>query len=87
MSASISGESSVDDGNAGADDMEQPKDIPTPKRQPDPGMREFSFPLIDGVATLRIPHPMGQENYELLKAVLEAAKSALIGSKKSDQNG
>lgn len=66
--------------------MEQPKDTPTQKRQPDPGTREFSFPLIDGVATLRIPYPMGQENYELLKAVLEAAKTALIGSKKPDQH-
>lgn len=46
-----------------------------------PGTREFSFPLMDGVATLRVPHPMGEANYNLLKAILDATKVALIGPK------
>lgn len=82
-SSTISGGSADECDGAGADEMtDQTKANTTAKQPPDPGMREFSFPLIDGVATLRIPHPMGQENYELLKAVLEAAKTALIGPKK-----
>ncbi|MGD9688428.1 MAG: hypothetical protein AB7K52_04325 [Phycisphaerales bacterium] len=49
-----------------------------------PGVREFTFPLMDGSAVLRVPHPMGEENYNLLKAILDATKVALIGPKKSD---
>lgn len=49
------------------------------KQKREPSTREFSFPLIDGVAVLRVPHPMGQANYDLLTAVLDAAKAALVG--------
>lgn len=56
-----------------------------PERTP-PGVREFSFPLIDGVATLRIPHPMGDANYNLLVAVLNATKAALTGAAAPDKS-
>jgi hypothetical protein len=70
-------------GESGAEQM-QPQTKEQSKQPAPPGTREFTFPLMDGAAVLRVPHPMGQENYDLLKAVLEAAKSALIGQKKTD---
>ena len=65
-------------------DMEEEKDPKRNQKNP-PGVREFTFPLIDGAATLRIPHPMGQANFDMLKAMLDAAKAALIGPPKSDE--
>ncbi|MFO0836453.1 MAG: hypothetical protein U0638_15915 [Phycisphaerales bacterium] len=84
-SASISSDSAEKFDGAGADAMMEPTKVNTPTtRPPEPGTREFSFPLLDGVATLRVPHPMGQENYDLLTAVLAAMKSALVGQKKTE---
>jgi hypothetical protein len=84
-SASISSDSAAKCDGAGADAMTEPNKVNTPTmRPPDPGTREFSFPLLDGVATLRVPHPMGPENYDLLTAVLAAMKSALVGQKKTE---
>jgi len=41
-------------------------------------MKNFTFPLIGGdVATLQVPHPMSEENYGVLMAVLSAIKVSL----------
>lgn len=41
-------------------------------------MKNFTFPLIGGdVATLQVPHPMSEENYNVLMAVLGAIKISL----------
>ncbi|HVP38133.1 MAG TPA: hypothetical protein VMS93_03010 [Candidatus Saccharimonadales bacterium] len=41
--------------------------------------REFVLPLIGGSAVLRVPHPMGRANFDLLKRVLDAIEAALVG--------
>jgi hypothetical protein len=85
-SATISGTAGGDDGEPELEGHDQMQDQQNNLKPPlIPGTREFLFPLIDSVASLRVPHPMGEANYNLLTAVLEAAKTALIGPPKKDE--
>ena len=65
------------DGETGVPPVDEPNT--KPKQPLPPGVREFSFPLMNGAAVLKVPHPMGQENFDLLDAMLKAAKAALVG--------
>ncbi len=51
-------------------------------------MKNFTFPLIGGdVATLQVPHPMSDENYNVLMAVLGAIKISLTGKPAPNDSG
>lgn len=67
---------SRDDDDAEGSDLSEHDDNSIKKKLA-AGVREFSFPLIGGVAVLRVPHPMGLANFTMLQAVLVAAKDAL----------
>ena len=42
-------------------------------------VRDFTFPLIGGgMAVLRAPLPMSDENYTLIKTMLETMKKAIV---------
>jgi len=49
-------------------------------------MKNFTFPLIGGdVATLQVPHPMSDENFNALKAIIDAFKTSLTSGHVTDQ--
>ncbi len=62
-----------------ADHIDDRQENQKQNRRAETSVREFLFPLIGGVAVLRVPHPMGPENYNLLKAIIDATRAALIG--------
>ena len=49
-----------------------------PLRLTQEGTKDFTFPLPDGVALLRVPFPMSGESFELLRRTLEVWKDALV---------
>lgn len=47
-------------------------------------IKSFQLPLIGAVATLSIPHPMSEKNFNILKKMLDAMKDALVADSTSD---
>ena len=43
-------------------------------------LREFSFPLSAGVAALRVPYPMGEDDFDFLMETLRLWKKKLVAS-------
>lgn len=55
--------------------------LPPPNNPPKPEgkMKNFTFPLMDGdVATLQVPHPMTESNFNVLMGIINAYKPAMI---------
>lgn len=46
-------------------------------------MKNFTFPLMEGdTATLTVPHPMSEENFTMLMAIIQASKPGFVSPKK-----
>lgn len=53
---------------------------------PAPGTRDFTFPLPDGVAILRVPFPMSEEGFDLLAQTLALWKPTLVKKNEKEKD-
>lgn len=66
-------------GNSNAGAGEHKEDFTPTLEKPKGKLKNFTLPLTDGeVATLQVPHPMSEENYDILCGMLEVMKRALV---------
>jgi hypothetical protein len=71
---------SSDDGSQEESGKDTSQNTPHPKRPHSNRMTNFAFPLGSGdVVTISAPHPMADEDFEMLLATMKAAKRGFVG--------